>query len=303
MSWKALNWATSQPLKSSRKAVLKSLANFANEEWHAWPSRMLLAEDAGVSERTLRRVLSELIEGGFIALADENHPSKGFVLTPDAADKTGQFDLKTGQNDRKKPANLTARPANLSTKPANLTAPIDNHQNHQEPKGVARAREPVAPTPPIETNDDLPPSHRLKAEINSRYMPLVVKCERIAGDPPGVKYPGSSKIGFVRQWLCDAVNVGLSLDEAERVIVGAVTRVSNRLGEGKSLNYFNNPVAEDIARYVADRKLDALRSSVPSGEMTEDQQRAFVAYCAQCRVDGTKRLSAAEWMEARSVAA
>lgn len=303
MSWKALNWATSQPLKSSRKAVLKSLANFANDEWHAWPSRMLLAEDAGVSERTLRRALSDLIEGGFIALADENHPSKGFILTPDSENKTGQFDRKTGQNDQKKPANLTARPANLSTKPANLTAPIDNHQNHQEPERGARGREPMASTPPVETDDGLPPSHRLKAEISQRYMPLAAKCERIAGDPPGVKYPGSGKIGFVRQWLCDAVNAGLSLDEAERVIIGAVTRVSSRMDEGKSLNYFCSPVAEDIAKFVSGRRMDELRAAVPSGGMTEDEMTAYRAYAARCRVDKTERMSPADWMEARNVAA
>ncbi|NHN93777.1 hypothetical protein [Acetobacter sicerae] len=163
---------------------------------------------------------------------------------------------------------------------------------------------------PIETDDDLPPSHRLKAEINSRYMPLAVKCERIAGDPPGVKYPGSSKIGFVRQWLCDAVNVGLSLDEAERVIVGAVTRVSNRLGEGKSLNYFNNPVAEDIARFVADRKMNALRASAPGDKgcgsrgMTDSlpgvvtrlrDENEYLAYAKACQMTGRERLGLEEW--------
>ena len=67
MSIKALNWAWDQRAGSpAAKAVLVALADFADELHSCWPSMALLAYRSEVSERTVKRVLADLVEIGLL---------------------------------------------------------------------------------------------------------------------------------------------------------------------------------------------------------------------------------------------
>lgn len=68
MSWKASAWAKSQRLGSpAAKGILLCLADYADpEKSECWPSQQQLADDAEVSERTVRDWLQRLESWGLI---------------------------------------------------------------------------------------------------------------------------------------------------------------------------------------------------------------------------------------------
>ena len=68
MSWKASAWAKEQRLGSpAAKSILQCLADYADaDSAECWPSQPKLAEDAEVSERTVREWLQRLEEWGLI---------------------------------------------------------------------------------------------------------------------------------------------------------------------------------------------------------------------------------------------
>lgn len=75
MSVKALSWAFDQPLAGNEKVVLLALADHADENGSCWPSMRRLAEKACIAERTVRRILITLEEGGFVAVNSQHDPS------------------------------------------------------------------------------------------------------------------------------------------------------------------------------------------------------------------------------------
>jgi hypothetical protein len=59
-------------LTSSRRMVLVSLANYAGEDGHAWPSQKLVSEESGCGIRSLKDHLKWLEENGFIRRDTKN---------------------------------------------------------------------------------------------------------------------------------------------------------------------------------------------------------------------------------------
>lgn len=59
-------------LTSSRRMVLVSLANYAGEDGHAWPSQKLVSEEAGCGIRSLKDHLKWLEQSGFIRRDTKN---------------------------------------------------------------------------------------------------------------------------------------------------------------------------------------------------------------------------------------
>jgi hypothetical protein len=55
-----MNWAWRQNLPSTAKLVLLALADAADDEGNCWPSVATIAGKAGVTTRTVRRVMETL---------------------------------------------------------------------------------------------------------------------------------------------------------------------------------------------------------------------------------------------------
>ena len=67
MSVQAITWALDYAAGGvAEKAILLVLANYANEYGISWPSRMTLADQTALGERTVRRVLADMEGRGVI---------------------------------------------------------------------------------------------------------------------------------------------------------------------------------------------------------------------------------------------
>ena len=71
-----MNWAWHQALKPVPKLILMALADAADDQGICWPSVATLASKVGVSTRTVRRVMQELISGKLLA-AEQRYRSDG----------------------------------------------------------------------------------------------------------------------------------------------------------------------------------------------------------------------------------
>lgn len=77
MSNEAIDWAVKQEVcgddgrgNAARKLILLLLANRADDSWVCWPSRKLLAEEAGITPRQVSKHLEALEEAGLIRRAE-----------------------------------------------------------------------------------------------------------------------------------------------------------------------------------------------------------------------------------------
>ncbi|WP_242010792.1 hypothetical protein [Acetobacter musti] len=110
--------------------------------------------------------------------------------------------------------------------------------------------------------------------------------------------PGRSVLGFARQWLADAVNQGIDLNTAERLIIETVERITSRSGTGKPLKYFENPVSEAFAWHCENVEIDAIREEGSPRSYSEETKNAYRRYCNDLREAGVppgERLSLDEW--------
>lgn len=68
MSIQALNWARrTRTGSASRKAVLMALANYANEDWEAYPSVETLSSDTELNRKTILASMRELVDAGLVS--------------------------------------------------------------------------------------------------------------------------------------------------------------------------------------------------------------------------------------------
>lgn len=83
MSIEALNWALNYKLdKPALKAVLIGIANHANPQGEAWPSKQRLALYTGYSERQVQRAIQDLVALGLIDVRERNGLSNVFLIKP-----------------------------------------------------------------------------------------------------------------------------------------------------------------------------------------------------------------------------
>lgn len=76
MSFQAMAWAVKQECKTpTAKLVLILIANYADENNTAYPSKDHLSKLANCDERTIRRSLRSLIESGYISVQDRHDNS------------------------------------------------------------------------------------------------------------------------------------------------------------------------------------------------------------------------------------
>ena len=91
-----MNWAWQQALKPVPKLVLMALADAADDQGICWPSVATLASKVGVSTRTVRRVMQELIRGKLLA-TEQRYRSDGSC-------SSNRYRLSLGGGDKLLPA-------------------------------------------------------------------------------------------------------------------------------------------------------------------------------------------------------
>jgi hypothetical protein len=67
MSLEAMTWAFKQALAPAAKVVLLALADYADDEWRAWPSMKTMADKTSLSERAVRNNIRGLEDVGLIS--------------------------------------------------------------------------------------------------------------------------------------------------------------------------------------------------------------------------------------------
>ncbi|MCG8517525.1 MAG: helix-turn-helix domain-containing protein [Pseudomonadales bacterium] len=66
MSFKAMAWASGQRLPAAKKSLLYTVANFAGPDGRFWPSYQRLADDAGLSRRSVMKFMAEFEAAGMV---------------------------------------------------------------------------------------------------------------------------------------------------------------------------------------------------------------------------------------------
>ena len=114
MSIDATRWAWTAPVKnSSQRLVLLSLADRAGEHHTAWPSIDRLAKDTALNEKTVQKVILELMHLGLIIdTGDRTGPTKRVrVLKLNGVkgreEHTQNWDNSGSKNDSKSSGNTT----------------------------------------------------------------------------------------------------------------------------------------------------------------------------------------------------
>lgn len=94
MSFQAMTWASKQQLPAAKKCLLYTIANYAGPDGQFWPSYQRLADDAGLSRRSVMKYMAEFEAGGMIRKA-RRKKSNGesdtniFVLVMNSAGSEG----------------------------------------------------------------------------------------------------------------------------------------------------------------------------------------------------------------------
>lgn len=125
-------------LSASEKLLLIALANYADQSLRCWPSQTRLAEDTGLTDRTIRRVMLALEARGTITRETRNrrNGSQGTdIITLNIADDhRTQFPPETISTGNPRPDHRTLTTVSPDTVSA-LTS-FEPSLNHQEPSNA-----------------------------------------------------------------------------------------------------------------------------------------------------------------------
>ena len=141
MSFQAMSCAIKAKMPATEKLVFLLMANYADDKNECWPSYTTLADEAGVSERTIARVVDRLAEFGWLEVLRQGNArtSSKYQLNFDGTEipkNTKKKPSKEGRQDDKVD--------NMSTLPTSTPCPprVDNmsvlgrqdvHRSYQEP--------------------------------------------------------------------------------------------------------------------------------------------------------------------------
>lgn len=126
----ALCWPLQLP--PTAKAVLISMADFANEAGECWPSVSTIAERTCLVSRSVIRAIKELEAFGVVRAARSNGRHTSYLITPDQYAKpvTESHQCHTDTSDAESATSDTESPDPCHK----VTAPLtQSHTNHQEP--------------------------------------------------------------------------------------------------------------------------------------------------------------------------
>jgi hypothetical protein len=127
MSTKALAWAVEQETgNATRKCVLLLIADLADEQFTCYPGRPYLAQRAEIAETTVSKIVTQLVDGGFLRVLRRakrrggRRSNRYLVLVhgpdtplPDVEDWVGEFapaDDSAGEDNSAPEAPLTDEP-------------------------------------------------------------------------------------------------------------------------------------------------------------------------------------------------
>ena len=195
MSITALNWAFSADIAApAAKFILVALANYADENGYCYPSQARLARDTGMSERSVRRHLSQLeredqqgnyaygrkwIERRDRRRQNGSRTSDAFTLNwgssnrPDCPVDTDQTET-AGQSDNRPICPVGPEPTGQSgqdnrpicpDQPANLSGPEPSVKPPEEPKD-AREADALTRDPPEKPTKN----QRASKEVRARQI-------------------------------------------------------------------------------------------------------------------------------------
>lgn len=122
------------PLKlpPTAKAVLISMADFANEAGECWPSVSTIAERTCLVSRSVIRAIKELEAFGVVRAARSNGRHTSYLITPDQYSEpvTQSHQCQKDTSDPESSTSDTESPDQCHK----VTAPLtQSHTNHQEP--------------------------------------------------------------------------------------------------------------------------------------------------------------------------
>jgi hypothetical protein len=158
MSIRAMNWAWSIPLRSSRKVVLLALADIADDQGVCWPRQQLLARKSNTTERTLRRVLAWLASHALVSIEPQ--------YRKDGSRSSNRYRLSLGTPPDTLSGGGVTRVRGSGQRCPEVGSPASGHRTTKEPPN-----EPSPPPP--QTTSPTPSTHRGGGELifSSRLTP------------------------------------------------------------------------------------------------------------------------------------
>jgi hypothetical protein len=82
MSIKVMTVAWEIPLPHADKLLLIALADQANDEGWCWPSVATLGRKCGMEDRSIRRVIVRLVQGGHVSVQARAGTSNNYLIHP-----------------------------------------------------------------------------------------------------------------------------------------------------------------------------------------------------------------------------
>lgn len=127
-------------LTSTAFRLYAALASYANAEKVCWPGQQRLAQDLGVSERTIRVRLKELEEAGYITIRRRGRQQTNVYCLKDLPDRANESDRNrtpSTQSDR----NLNPRAEEVTGISASEVSGIEDAPNENQQKNKSQLAE------------------------------------------------------------------------------------------------------------------------------------------------------------------
>ena len=314
MSFEAVRWVMDHVMniKPAHKLVLLCVANYASVAGKgSYPSVKTISRHAEMSERSVQRILHDLVEAKLLRIGNQAIPQAAGLpadrcptcydlpidemadcfelvrqkIIPQSG-KTGVTKTETGvtnyadRGDKSgKTGVTTLSPKPITIKP--LYKPTTNtHAQAQETKSEAKPE-------PAATDGWLAFGHEVMAAA-------------------GVDYTRSMhNAGCVRQWLADAAKAGYTRQQAEAVILDVVRERAKYGGQGKPPAWFSRPVADAIANgsVGASQEAQECGQAEWEGEWRTDYLRHVQSRSNGAGAVMSRDAFRAEWMKEKGIEA
>lgn len=306
MSIQAIAWVLDHKLniKPAHKLVLICLANYAGEDGQdAFPSVATIAKHTEMSERSVQRILQDLLHARLISPGNQMIPAaKGFPAdrTPNCynVEMGALIDGNEALNVRQKGIPESGR-----------TGVTNGHT------GVTKNTTGV--TKSTDRGDKTCMTGVTALSPKPLYKPLINHTTNTRGENPPKIDPATDgwldfshevlaasgidpsrsmvQTGCVRQWLADAGKAGYTRQQAEAVILEVVRDRAQYGGNGKPPAWFSRPVQEAIAQGSLKSTQSVSERVLPAWEW--DCRQAYHAHVLSLCNGAGKAMSREEFTE------
>lgn len=233
MSFQAMTWALKQKLPTPHERwILVAIANYANENFEAWPSKAKIADDTGYSQSTICKYLASLEAAGIIAVVerfvDGGQVTSIIKLMACPPDGPPVRATDTPSPSRTKPLSVPRTPPVRRTDTEPITEPINEPKNAQ-----AGACEAGASPACAERDADAPVEQPVEVDAWTPGRSCLVR-------PEGVTSAG------YRKWL-EAIGTVAAFDLEEKGAVGLIVSAPFPGKGSKLLGYVD---AAGVAKFA-----------------------------------------------------